>query len=867
MSKNTILPILTQRTGTKSLKKVSIHISQEMPKSILCSFSKDSNRNFLVKSRERIKKGSMESFTSSIGPKAKLDFIDTYKHRLEIADRNTYEKLESSPSAAYLEIIDREKLNPLPFGMVRNSGKETEMDLHGYSMGDNYAKAFSEGLKHCRTLEKINLNSNRLSEKGSLDILQQIEPQNLKELGMSNNKLGIKSITKISQILTGSKSCLKHLSLEGTNLNDSGAIILFDSITNNSSITRLNLARNKITELCCGALKTMLMFNKSLSRMDLHWNQLTGRGTCTIFEGLSDNKSLIELDLSWNLIARNLDLDIITRISDIISNQKSLKHLDLSFNYLTGEDCKVLADGFCNNHEILGVHMIGNDCVVDSSGFLIPNIYVNKLEQGHFASRIIGRKKANNHNTNNCWVCEKWVEIKLYWTGPSPGPVCIHLDCDNYEPDLMIKENNYYTITRVVPPGKLNFFFSVDMCFAKSSDYKVKQVKAIEKEIVFWGDSKVDFCVNSLNQIDVTGNVCLIKEPFGTKPRTPKLVYNTPPTEMEKIPWSISLSLFKDYRTDDESVLNDCFEFDWKHCRIPNLIKDPKDLESTKEYLRSNYRVFRESYKTLSSYSGSEIPCVGSNTFVELLTQSNVFDNLYAISDFGVNWNSSMVPSIKNQLYNPGSSLVRYEYLEIITRVAYDRYIRTKSTNALYEAIQSLMTDHLLPKLQSLCTDKWRTEYLTETTDVTLKCHKPIFDALYKKYSGKKALPGQKPFMSLEEFRDLCNSSGLVNDSFSTREIDTCFTVSMMTQVDELYKKKHTEMSYVEFLEAICRACDISYSQDSNLQSGKITLQNKIENAANLLLKLCPSYLQENFVFPNAKNYEKLMFRPKGKKD
>ena len=66
-------------------------------------------------------------------------------------------------------------------------------------------------------------------------------------------------------------------------------------------------------------------------------------------------------------------------------------------------------------------------------------------------------------------------------------------------------------------------------------------------------------------------------------------------------------------------------------------MKDIKDVETTKNLLRDNYRSLREAYKTLSSYSGSEIPCVGSNTIIELLGQCNLFDNLYGISDFGVN--------------------------------------------------------------------------------------------------------------------------------------------------------------------------------------------------------------------------------------
>lgn len=874
MSKSISLPLLPQATGHKSAKNVSLYSEPPISlrdRGLTSRVSTDSTRNFLLKSRDRLKRGCMETYSGSIGPSAKLDFIHNYKYLKEISERNKYEKLELSPSAAYLEAIDKQKLNPVPFGIVRNNGKETEVDIHGYYMGDNYAKAFSEGFKHCKSIEKINLKSNRLSEKGTSLILSTLDFQNIKDLCLSDNKLGLLAIHKIRDVLIDSKSSLKHLSLESTGLNDQAGIIIFDSLLSNSSVTRLNLAKNNLTHICAKSLKISLSSNNTLRRLDLHWNHFTGGGCAHIFEGIAKNLVLVELDLSWNLMTRNLGDDDLQTISKALALQKSLRHLDLSSNYLTGESCKIISEGLTSNHSLLGIHMAGNDCTIDSRGFIIPNPYVSKVEQGHFMARIIGEKKIKKHSQINCWLCEGWIEIKFDFKGEAAEPVCIHLECDDYQPDLMVKEKDYYTITRVVPPGKVNFFFSVNLNFVKSQDFRIKKLPApIEKNIYFWGDINVRLFISNLNQIDAQGFICNSKDPFRTEPRTPKLEYVPPPTEMEKIPWSIPISLFKDYKIDDEDLLNECFEFDWKHCRIPNLIKDPKELELTKSYLREIYQTIKESFKTLSAYSGSEVPCIGSNAFIELLGQCNIFDNLYAISDFGVNWNSAVVQTMKGMTYNPANALVRYEFMELIVRVGYDRYIRTKTLNSANEAVCKIFNDHLLPKLTTLCAYKWRTEeYMCEIVDVVLKSHKPMLDSIYKKYSGRKALPGQKPFVSLKEFRDLCQVAGLVNDFFSTREIDWCYFQAMMTQVDELYKKRHLEMSYTEFLEALCRACNLASvnpitGDQLELQPHNMTLQNKIENAAHLLIKVCPQSVQETFVFPTTQTYEKLMYRPKG---
>lgn len=41
--------------------------------------------------------------------------------------------------------------------------------------------------------------------------------------------------------------------------------------------------------------------------------------------------------------------------------------------------------------------------------------------------------------------------------------VFIHLSCDNGEPDLMDKDeiNGEFTVLRMVPPGKVSYYFSI----------------------------------------------------------------------------------------------------------------------------------------------------------------------------------------------------------------------------------------------------------------------------------------------------------------------------------------------------------------------------------------------------------------------
>jgi hypothetical protein len=262
----------------------------------------------------------------------------------------------------------------------------------------------------------------------------------------------------------------------------------------------------------------------------------------------------------------------------------------------------------------------------------------------------------------------------------------------------------------------------------------------------------------------------------------------------------------------------------------------------------------------------SEYPCITANFLTDFLNSCNVFDNLYVMSDLGVNWNAVIIPKIKGQLYNPGNALVRYEFLEILVRIAHDRYIRTKQLKSILNAITLLFESYLLPYMIQFDSNKWRVErYWNEDVELTFKAYKAILDAVYQRYSGRKSLPGQKPFVSVEEFRDLCNEASLVNDWFTSRDIELVYGLGMMTRVDEIFKKTHVEMKYVEFLEAIGRLCDMaSYKGNLELTTEELKslpLSKKIQNIMPKLLQVCYKSLQISFVMPTEETIQQLRSR------
>jgi hypothetical protein len=89
------------------------------------------------------------------------------------------------------------------------------------------------------------------------------------------------------------------------------------------------------------------------------------------------------------------------KIAHCLSKQTYLKHLDLSHNYITYNECEVIAEGLKENHSLIGLHIAGNECILDSKGFVIP-VKETQLELGHFFTRIIESPRYTHATRMNC---------------------------------------------------------------------------------------------------------------------------------------------------------------------------------------------------------------------------------------------------------------------------------------------------------------------------------------------------------------------------------------------------------------------------------------------------------------------------------
>ena len=80
-------------------------------------------------------------------------------------------------------------------------------------------------------------------------------------------------------------------------------------------------------------------------------------------------------------------------MAEALKAHQHMVHLDLSHNQFDDECCKVLGNGLSRNHVLMGLHMGGNQQVVDPRGFLQGADSCDKeaaVAQSHIFTRVMG---------------------------------------------------------------------------------------------------------------------------------------------------------------------------------------------------------------------------------------------------------------------------------------------------------------------------------------------------------------------------------------------------------------------------------------------------------------------------------------------
>ena len=355
----------------------------------------------------------------------------------------------------------------------------------------------------------------------------------------------------------------------------------------------------------------------------------------------------------------------------------------------------------------------------------------------------------------------------------------------------------------MVPPGELQFYFSISSNKVVAEDQPKKATSILETMIV----PKTNILKNIIQKNTLITKTYLTNMMWIPRPPPKQLISRA----RLRTPWDFFKSVFRTYKPDDKDVLEACFEFDWENTKIFKIVKNSDELNQVKDFLKENYKAFRETYKYYSAVApAGMIFSIGTNTFSDIVSNcSGLVDNdTLKLSDLDLEFVATNA-GIARHKYNPERNLCRHEFIEIFVRIAITKYFKTKIVDTIPQAVFKIYNDNLRDFFSQFDWHKWRRERLwNEECDLAFKRNMPTLEKIYKQNSGRYALPGAVKYISLDEFFDLINGCGVVDDNFGKREIGCLYCLSMMTQKNELDNDKHFNMIIAEFIEATGRVAD-----------------------------------------------------------
>ena len=177
-----------------------------------------------------------------------------------------------------------------------------------------------------RTLLDLNISDNSLSSNSIATIMEGLLQHNIiQTLDMSGLHLSEENCESLGTLLQQSECQLRKLRISECGIRGKRVILLGTGLTNNHSLTGLDLSNNPIGDIGAAALGDMIRSNTVLTTLQMGKCGITSEGCVQLAAGLIENTAIQTLVLSSN----HIGVEGARAISEVIEKNKTLKWLSL----------------------------------------------------------------------------------------------------------------------------------------------------------------------------------------------------------------------------------------------------------------------------------------------------------------------------------------------------------------------------------------------------------------------------------------------------------------------------------------------------------------------------------------------------------
>ncbi|XP_071380517.1 NLR family CARD domain-containing protein 3-like [Centroberyx affinis] len=265
--------------------------------------------------------------------------------------------------------ITGEGCESLASALSLNPSHLEDLDLSRNILGDQAVIQLSDFLRNpaCQ-LERLWLHGCGITGEGCVSLASalSLNPSQLKDLDLSQNRLRDWGVTQLSDFLRNPACQLERLWLCWIYLSEQGGAALASALSSNPShLKQLNLGKNNLRDSGVSEISVLLMDpNCKLETLRLCDCSITGEGCVSLASALSKNPSqLKDLDLSQNRLG---DWGVI-QLSDFLRNPAcQLERLRLCWIYLSEQGGAALASALSSNPSHLKELNLGKNDLRDT---------------------------------------------------------------------------------------------------------------------------------------------------------------------------------------------------------------------------------------------------------------------------------------------------------------------------------------------------------------------------------------------------------------------------------------------------------------------------------------------------------------------
>jgi hypothetical protein len=794
------------------------------------------------------------------------------RHQLQDAYKRSFwpSYADTSALSVYSIACEELKVAPVP-AIAKVTG--SKLILNRYQLQTSLCKALARTLPALTQLTTLHLDQNDINDAGGAALIAGIARQDsLQSFFYTRNELGM----RIAEGLAGLKeSNLVEISFNGCKVVNSALPCVISSVLRIKKLNKLSISDISLQETAISALISGLK-RSNLSHLDLSYNQIPLPATKSFLTYLRRDTKLRYLDYSWNSLA-SADNEVAYMLGAILRAQSCLVHLNLSNTQLDEEGLRLVLQGVRKSGTLVSLHLTGNSItmqlaehinrlleakqetrlisdsaavrsapLVSSLPTVLPkrhpdpslanlkvrdslghkliahrdslvNIFQSESrhsdpsQESYILSRVLGHPEvADGHQwtvSQHCWVCERWsiftfnveesrlkrvesVDVLRQRLGKDGKVVLKGSFNDWQELPLGSQAEGEYALSLLLPPGDHKCWFlynQADLCVA--TNYRSEEERKIR--------------INRVRVPVRTVDVELMRAVREEKIRV----------------FDKNKSVFKAFMEDSEALIDQMFGNDMKHSKISRVVKEESEFKAVVSTLRANFRQIKEIFDNTAA--SSNYPTISWLDFTDFSTMCQLLDkkflNTAAIDRLFIAVNVEL----EAQDENPNRELCRFEFFEIIVRIALCKY--QDLCISPVQCVQKILEEHVLKYGAGSNAIAFRKEklYQIEVNDV-LEVNLFNLQELFTSYKEPRS-----KHITLKGLKSLLSKSAL---PYNDRDIVRDFAFSKMSILDESTSNgAHEKMVFVEFLEFLGRFSDGAIQDE-------VPLWGKIEQVLDAVL-------------------------------